>query len=112
MKLPNKRVRKLGQEQVEERRKNLAVYLSALLGEKVALGDASLHAMIYAFLQPEDGGIFLKLARTRVMKRLGNNSVKQKTDAARDRDLKSFTDGFLVTADELEGDQTTLPPHH
>eukprot|EP00729_Bicosta_minor_P017352 gene17352-9613_t len=56
--------------------------------------------MIYAFLQPEDGGIFLKLARTRVMKRLGNNSVKQKTDAARDRDLKSFTDGFLVTADD------------
>lgn len=108
VKLPGKRVRKLELVQIEQRRKSLAVYLSALLSEKVALGDASLRAVIYAFLQPADGGKFQKLARTRVLKRLGNNSVKQKSDAARDRDLKSFTDGFLVTADELEEELHTI----
>jgi hypothetical protein len=98
-------VGKLKAEQVEQRRKGLAVYLSELLGEKVALGDHGLRALLYAFLSPDDGGDFKRLARTGVLNTMsnitfgGSKSRKQDLDGiVRDRDLRSFTDCFLVTA--------------
>ena len=94
------------EEHIEQRRRALGTYLSELLANPFTHNDPRCTELLYWFLHPADEGRFKKLTKRSMWNKMAP-SIKLETNfQAKEVDLRSFLDHFIVTAIEIEEDRT------